>query len=43
MAERNIPSTGVTPSVSTEDDTLTIPEARECIKDQICYLSQTIG
>ena len=24
MAERNIPSTGVTPSVSTEDDTLTI-------------------
>ena len=32
MAERNIPSTGVTPSVSTEDDTLTLPEARECIK-----------
>ena len=32
MAERNIPSTGVTPSVSTKEDTLTIPEARECIK-----------
>ena len=32
MAERNIPSTGVTPSLPTEDDTLTIPEARECIK-----------
>eukprot|EP00800_Vazella_pourtalesii_P011938 TRINITY_DN2855_c0_g1_i9.p1 TRINITY_DN2855_c0_g1~~TRINITY_DN2855_c0_g1_i9.p1 ORF type:complete len:369 (+),score=70.49 TRINITY_DN2855_c0_g1_i9:65-1171(+) len=32
MAERNIPSTGVTPSLPTEDDTLTLPEARECIK-----------
>ena len=32
MAERNVPLMELTPSLPTEDDTLTLPEARECLK-----------